>query len=82
MAYYYAIEHAYGRAVNQGNRANMVHRFTSVEERDNWTKAGPDYTTEPGFREALRASDRRVKRAKATCRSFEGWQKWPVPQTD
>lgn len=58
---YYAIEYVYGQDVlNCGARADKVRAFDSRAMRDGWVRLGAEYSTEPGFREALLSNDPRV----------------------
>ena len=61
---YYAIEHTYGAHTvdSDGHVIGVIHRFESRPARDAWVQAGPDYTTEAGAREALKASHPAVRR--------------------
>ena len=71
----YAIEYAYGSTVvNAGQRADVVTRFSTVAERDEWVAAGSAYDG-PGYREAVPARHPEVRRL---CRleAEHGSQVW------
>ena len=61
---FYAIEYAYGaQVINNGQRADRVLEFTARRLRDAWVAAGHADSTASGFREVLRARDKRVRDA-------------------
>jgi hypothetical protein len=81
--HYYAIEYAYGQdTINHGNRPNLIHRFESEAERDQFCEAGPDYTTESGYAEPLPSTDPRVRRAIRASQDRWGPASWPISQFD
>lgn len=73
MKYFYAIKYAYGRnVINNGNRSDQVHRFTTVAER---TKFINDWSSEHVDVDALKATSATIKRANRYTQ--QGWYDWP-----
>jgi hypothetical protein len=63
--HYCAVRYAYGEhVVNNGQRADEVHRFPSWKARADWLADGPDYSTESGYRAIVRLSSDVVRQAK------------------
>lgn len=69
MKKHYAIEWTYGRATDrEGDRIGKYYWFSSTKDRQIWLDAGPEYTSAPGYREAIAASDGEIR---ATNRRVE-----------
>lgn len=72
---FYGIEYAYGCGiVNNGPRADKVHQFATVAERDRWASDGPASLNDSGYREAAAARHPLVRKAQ---RAAELGLEWP-----
>lgn len=67
----YGIEWTYGRASkDDGTREATYHSFESASERYDWLDEGPDYVTDPGYREMLLSSDSELRRLQRLDREY------------
>ena len=79
--HFYAIKHRYGSHVQDraGRSIGTIFHFTTLDGRQRWICAGPGYSTENGYREAMSATSREVRsvlRSKGRRRPPAGPGQW------
>ena len=68
---FYAIQWDYGRMTENGRRSGDYKHFATKAQRDEWVDECDEIpTSNPGFREAIPASDSEIRRYRKLFRGF------------